>query len=161
MWAESGDGGVGVGGFLDAVLPLQGRAEVGQSGGLVRPEAQGLSVRGDGFVETAQPLQDHTEIAVVVRAIPRDRNRLADPFDGHLVTAALVVYDAKQVQGIGVAWVAPEDLMICGLGPVQVTSLVRTDSNDQGLGYRKSFGLHKPPSTGASPKLAGDYGRFS
>jgi hypothetical protein len=111
--------------------------------GIVGVERERAIVARHRLVEPAQMLEGHAKVAMKIRLVALDGDRLSDEIDRHLVTTHLVSEDAKQVQRIGLTGFGGKDLSLetfCVAEPADLVMRQRVAEQSRSRGGRRGGG---------------------
>jgi hypothetical protein len=101
---------------------------------VVRLELERASKCGEGVARPARQTAGFSEAEPGGGVIRVERDGLAKPFDGEIVTAGLMRDETQQMQRVSVSWLCREDLAAEVFGVCQPASLVMLERDLESLG---------------------------
>jgi hypothetical protein len=101
--------------------------------GMVGLQSQGTLITSDGLVEFALSLQEHPQIAVIIRIVRRGGDGPANQVRRHIQPASLGGDQSRQMQRVGMIGLSGQDLPIDGLRLLKSPRLVMPKGDLHGL----------------------------
>lgn len=137
-------------GFIQLGLLQERTSQIVVRFRIVRPERQGLAIRGDSLFQPSLILQRQPQIAVADRIGRQRGDRFADEFNGDLVPSLLVRDQPQVMQGVWLIRGDAERLSVEDFRLTQVPRLMMLKRSLQSLCQARFcalVGCRMPPAT--------------
>ena len=121
----------------DVVLQLEGGSEVVVGFGVVRLIANGLAKAGHGLLQTSEGLECAAQVAMRGGKVRLRLDGGAHVLDRQVMTANLIVGNAEEMEGICVARIHFQDLLVQMYRIAEIVGLMMLDGEIESLRYRK------------------------